>query len=87
MPVAASGQQGTTGTGTTAARKITATLYFVSEDGMNLVGVQRGMQIGLRPRAVQAVAVNDELARGVEAVGQQRDAVDRLRHDVLGNGG
>jgi spore germination protein GerM len=33
-------------TGTTAARKITATLYFVSEDGMNLVGVQREVPFG-----------------------------------------
>ena len=29
-----------------AARKITATLYYVSEDGMNLVGVQREVQYG-----------------------------------------
>jgi spore germination protein GerM len=30
----------------TAARKITATLYFISEDGMNLVGVQREVPFG-----------------------------------------
>jgi spore germination protein GerM len=37
----------TTPTQTTAdARKITATLYFVSEDGMSLVGVQREVAFG-----------------------------------------
>jgi len=30
----------------TAARKITATLYYVSEDGMNLVGAQREVPYG-----------------------------------------
>lgn len=31
---------------TSNTRKITATLYFVSEDGMNLVGVQREVPLG-----------------------------------------
>ena len=44
----ASAPAGTTATaGTTAAaRKITATLYYVSEDGMSLVGVQREVPYG-----------------------------------------
>jgi hypothetical protein len=42
---ASGAQPGTAGT-TADARKITATLYFVSEDGMNLVGVQREVPFG-----------------------------------------
>ena len=46
LSTTASGTQpGTAGT-TADARKITATLYFVSEDGMSLVGVQREVPFG-----------------------------------------
>jgi spore germination protein GerM len=45
---ASSGPAATTAPAQTAAdaRKITATLYFVSEDGMSLVGVQREVAFG-----------------------------------------
>ena len=42
---APAGSTATAGT-TAAARKITATLYYVSEDGMSLVGVQREVPYG-----------------------------------------
>jgi spore germination protein GerM len=37
---------GTAASPTAAARKITATLYYVSDDGMSLVGVQREVPFG-----------------------------------------
>ena len=37
---------GATGTAAADARKITATLYYVSDDGMSLVGVQREVPYG-----------------------------------------
>ena len=44
---APAGSTATAGTGTAAAaRKITATLYYVSDDGMSLVGVQREVPYG-----------------------------------------
>lgn len=46
-PDAARDARATTAAGTPAdARKITATLYFVSEDGMSLLGVQREVPYG-----------------------------------------
>jgi len=48
------------------ARKITATLYFVSEDGMSLVGVQREVPFGetVLDQATQIVAAQLSVAPG-----------------------
>jgi spore germination protein GerM len=55
----------TTSTQTTAdARKITATLYFVSEDGMSLVGVQREVAFGETVLEQAKQIVTAQLAAG-----------------------
>ena len=66
-PARATGQPSPTSTtGTPAAadaRKITATLYFVSEDGLALVGVQREVPFG-ETVLDQAKLIVDRPARG-----------------------
>jgi Sporulation and spore germination len=45
-PPAQQGAGATPGTAAAAERKITATLYYISEDGMSLVGAQREVAFG-----------------------------------------
>jgi spore germination protein GerM len=51
---------------TADARKITATLYFVSEDGMSLVGVQREVAFGETVLEQAKQIVTAQLAAGPE---------------------
>ena len=64
---ASSGPTATPLAQTTAdARKITATLYFVSEDGMSLVGVQREVAFGETVLEQAKQIVTSQLAAGPE---------------------
>jgi len=65
-PSTATPTTSTTGSGgapaPAAARKITATLYYVSEDGLNLVGVQREVPFGETVLDQAREIVNAQLA-------------------------
>ncbi len=66
---------------TADARKITATLYFVSEDGMSLVGVQREVAFGETVLEQAKQIVTAQLAAGpaplVSAIPPEHDACGR----------
>ena len=71
----------------TAERKITATLYFISEDGLSLVGVQREVPFG-DPIAEQARAILEaQLGRAPDPLSSAIPDSTRLRALFLSDKG
>jgi Sporulation and spore germination len=82
-----------------AERKITATLYFISEDGMSLVGVQQEVpfgdpigeqarsiveaQLGAAPQPLAAAIPSGTSLRGIYVTERECDAAGQCKRDAF----